>query len=63
MWFFVEEPWQYRVLDALPPGIDRAQLERARAMTPTERLEAVEELMRTGEELARAVSAAKRREP
>lgn len=59
MWFFAEEPWQYRVLDQLPPGIDKAQLEQARAMTPSERLQAVEELMRLGESLARAVAVKK----
>ncbi len=59
MWFFVEEPWQYRVLDQLPPGIDQAQLAQARSMTPTERLQAVEDLMRLGEALGRAVAAAK----
>lgn len=57
MWFFVDEPWQYRVLDALPPGVDVAQLERARSMTPSERLDSVVEMMELGEELARAVEA------
>ena len=42
MWFPDGEPWQYRVLDAMPPGIDEAQLERNLAMTPTERLQAVD---------------------
>ena len=57
MWFPVDEPWQYRVLDQLPPGVDRAQLERDRALTPTERLEAVEQMMALGEELRRAMEA------
>jgi hypothetical protein len=57
VWFFVDEPWQYRVLDALPPGVDVAQLERARSMTPSERLDSVVEMMELGEELARAVEA------
>jgi hypothetical protein len=55
MWFFVEEPWQYRVLDRLPSGIDRAQLEACRQLTPTERLDAVSELVELGEELRQAL--------
>jgi hypothetical protein len=60
MWFFVEEPWQYRVLDRLPPGVDRAQLEAARRLTPTERLDAVVQLLELGEELRDSL--AKKRE-
>jgi hypothetical protein len=56
MWFFVDEPWQYRVLDALPPGIDQAQLDRARRLTPAERIDAVMALMETAEELQRAMA-------
>jgi hypothetical protein len=56
MWFPVDEPWQYRVLDALPPGVDRAQLERARAMSPSERIDAVIALMEAGEALQRALA-------
>jgi hypothetical protein len=55
MWFFVEEPRQYRVLDRLPSGIDSAQLARMRRLTPSERIEAVERLMELGEELRQAV--------
>ena len=55
MWYFVDEPWQYRILDRLPPGIDQAQLERMQKLTPTERIEAVVELMEVGEELRRAL--------
>ena len=51
MWWPVDEPWQYRVLDAMPPSIDEAQLRRALEMTPTERIEAMLELMRTAEAL------------
>jgi hypothetical protein len=61
MWFFVEEPWQYRVLDQLKPGIDRAQLERTRQLTPSERIDAVVELMAVGEELQRALAHGARR--
>jgi hypothetical protein len=60
MWWYVDEPWQYRVLDLLPPGIDHAQLERARSMSATERLDAVVELMELGEALAEAVAAEQR---
>lgn len=56
MWSFVEEPWQYRVLDQLPPGVDRTLLERALAMTPTERLDAAIDLMETGEALRAALA-------
>lgn len=55
MWSFVEEPWQYRVLERLPPGIDRGQLEQMRRLTPTERLEAVVDLMELGEEMHQAL--------
>ena len=51
MWLPVEEPWQYRVLDQLPPGVDPSQLERARNMTPTERVEAMVRLIELGEEM------------
>jgi hypothetical protein len=56
MWFFVDEPWQYRILDQLPPGVDEAQLERARSMTPSERLDAVTKLMELGEALQQGIA-------
>jgi hypothetical protein len=56
MWHFVEEPWQYRVLDLLPSGVDKAQLERALQMTPAERLDAVVKLMELAEELREGVT-------
>jgi hypothetical protein len=43
------------VLDALPPGIDLAQLEQQRRMTPTERVDAAQRLV----ELAEAVRTAR----
>ena len=49
MWRPVDEPWQYRVLDAMPPSIDLSQLDRALAMTPTERIEAMCALVRAAE--------------
>lgn len=59
MWSFPDEPWQYRVLDALPPGIDHAQLARAKLLTPTERVEAMIALAEAGAALQVAVRAAK----
>jgi len=49
MWRPVDEPWQYRVLDSMPPSIDLEQLRRALEMTPTERLCAMQAMMRTAE--------------
>lgn len=54
MWRPVAQPWQYRVLDALPSGIDVAQLEQTRRMTPTERVEAMRRLVELGESMQRA---------
>jgi hypothetical protein len=51
MWRPVEEPWQYRLLDAMPPSIDRSQLAHALTMTPEARIEAMCELLRTAEVL------------
>ncbi len=61
MWTFADAPWQYRVLDSLPAGIDRAQLERARAMSPAERIDAAMELMELAEAMRRGVDAARSR--
>ena len=55
VWFFVDEPWQYRVLDHLPAGVDRSQLEQTRKLTPTERLDAVVQLMELGEAVHQAI--------
>jgi hypothetical protein len=57
MWSFLEEPWQYRVLELLPPGVDRAQLAAAQRLTPTERLESVVALVELGNELRSALLA------
>jgi hypothetical protein len=51
VWSFADEPWQYRVLDALPAGVDAAQLERTRKLTPSERIDALVELMSFAEAL------------
>lgn len=59
VWRPVEDPWQYRVLDALPSGVDRAQLERARKWTFDERLDALTELMELAEALKSGVTRAK----
>lgn len=58
MWQPSTEPWQYRLLDALPPGVDVAQLAAARKMTPTERVEAARKLL----EFAEMARTARRRE-
>jgi hypothetical protein len=34
-----EPGWEKPILDALPSGIDRTQVERSLKLTPTERLE------------------------
>jgi hypothetical protein len=47
----IDEPWQYRLLDLLPPGVDRAQLEAALKLTPTERLEAAVRILELAEEI------------
>jgi hypothetical protein len=57
VWRFVEEPWQYRVLDRMTPGIDLALLERTLRMTPTERLQAAEALMAEAEQIRAALLA------
>jgi hypothetical protein len=54
MWFPRDEPWQYRVLDALPAGVDEAQLREAKRLTPEERIARAEELARLAEELRNA---------
>jgi len=55
MWHPVDEPWQYRVIDAMPPSIDLAQLERARAMSLTERILAMMNVMEAAEAIRRGV--------
>jgi hypothetical protein len=56
MWRPVDEPWQYRVLDACPPGVDEAQLEAALRMTPAERIEAAQRLSEFAAELQQAMA-------
>ncbi|MDX2018795.1 MAG: hypothetical protein SF187_01035 [Deltaproteobacteria bacterium] len=56
MWFPVDEPWQYRVLDQLAPGIDSEQLIQARAATPTERVEAMCRLVELAEQIGRSLA-------
>jgi hypothetical protein len=48
------EPWQYRVLDALPPSLDEALLREELALTPEQRLERLRELTDLAEEAQRA---------
>jgi hypothetical protein len=54
VWEPPDEPWQYRVLDLLPPGVDLAQLEQARKLTPTQRVEAAMRLAEIAEAIWRA---------
>jgi hypothetical protein len=56
MWSFVDEPWQYRILDQMPPGVDLDQLARTLTLTPSERIDAVVELMEVGESLQKALA-------
>jgi hypothetical protein len=55
MWHPVDEPWQYRVLDAMPPSIDIEQIKRARQMTPTERILAMMNVVEAAEALRRGM--------
>jgi hypothetical protein len=55
MWRFIEEPWQYRVLDRLPQGVDPAQIAQMLKRTPTERLDAVVDFMLLAEEIRNAL--------
>lgn len=57
MWYPVTEPWQFRVLDALPASIDVAQLQAALALTPTERVEAAMRLNELAQEIQNAARA------
>ena len=54
-WYWIDEPWQYRVLDALPPGVDEAQ--HAHALSPTERVQSVVDLIRVAQDLQSAMRA------
>ncbi len=54
MWWPATQPWQYRVLDAMPASIDLGQLEHALTMSPTERVEAMLAMVKLGEALRRA---------
>lgn len=56
-WHWTKEPWQYRVLDALPSGVDNAQLDHALSLSPTERLQSVVDLMKVAEDLQHAMRA------
>jgi hypothetical protein len=54
VWRPEERPWQYDLLDRLPPGVDRTLIEEARKKTPTERLEQVRAFVEFLDELRRA---------
>jgi len=53
MWRPVDEPWQYRLLDALPSSVDEAQLKRALEMTVSQRIDAMCRLVSAAEQLRR----------
>jgi hypothetical protein len=55
MWRPVDEPWQYRVLDAMPPSVDVEQLKRALLMTPTERIVAMMQLLEAAKKLREGI--------
>lgn len=55
MWRPVDEPWQYRVLAAMPPSIDIEQIKRARQMTTTERILAMMKVVEAAEALRRGI--------
>ena len=46
-----ERPWQYELLDKLPPSVDESQLDENLKLTPTERLAQLEALLNETEAL------------
>lgn len=63
VWSWIDEPWQYRVLDALPSGVDEAQLDHALTLSPTERVQSVVDLMRVAADLQSAMRASVSKRP
>jgi hypothetical protein len=53
-WQPIDPAWQYELLDRLPPGVDMTQLDHALRLTPSERLEELERLVRMVEEVSLA---------
>ncbi len=62
-WYWTDEPWQYRVLDALPSGVDQAQLDHALTLSPTERVQSVMDLMSMAEDLQQAMQVSLSKRP
>lgn len=54
VWYPQTEPWQYRILDALPKGVDDSQIRAALAMSATERVQAAIKLNELAETIRRA---------
>lgn len=54
MWRPVEHPWQYDLLDRLPPGVDVTLIDEALALTPTARVEKAMAMMRLAEAMREA---------
>ena len=51
MWRPAEHPWQYDLLDLLPPGIDEAQIDHFLLLTPSERIDELQRLVDFAEPL------------
>jgi hypothetical protein len=51
-----ESGWEAAILQAIPSGIDLAQLDRCLQLTPTERLERMRELLLSLREATRAAN-------
>lgn len=54
VWRPVDQPWQFDLLDRLPPSIDESLLDESLRLTPTERIEKMMKLLEVMEELRRA---------
>jgi len=51
------------VLDALPSGVDQAQLDHALTLSPTERVQSVMDLMSMAEDLQKAMQVSLSKRP
>jgi hypothetical protein len=51
MWRPAEHPWQYDVLDRLPPGVDERQMDHFLSLTPSERIDELQRLLDFAEPL------------
>jgi hypothetical protein len=53
-WTLPDEPWQYRILDALPSSLDMDQLRENLKLTQTERMQKLQAMVNFAAELERA---------